>query len=444
MQVIFDGNRNATVLSVPMTSPLIRTFKNFFTSAPSPRSEQRVVIAGIGLVSPLGHSLTEFWSRLTSGETGIDFIRSFDTSSFPCRIAAELPEVRFRDFLSRTQIGYYPRATQLACVAFQLAKQDAGISEFDPTRTDILIGTSSNAFEYIDKEAGRNNVNTFGGFDPIGISKLNFNCTAAAIAAHENLAGYAATISTACASGINALGLGMERIRFGLADTVIVGAADVGVTRFLLNLFCSAKFVSFSENPNQAVKPFDVEHTRSVLGDGACVFILKRESEARAANLKMYGRLAGFSQAYENVDGLFHVDESGTRWGKTITKALESAPGEIDYVNAHGPGDLQLDDVELRALDLAFLGRKAPFVSSIKSSIGSPFAAAGAFQVVSTLLSLKTGMIPPNRGLANPTKSNNLTLVGGKAVRTNLKRALINSRGLGGVNTSLICESTES
>ncbi len=426
-----------------MSSPLLKTFKSFFAAKPSSLLEQQVVITGIGLVSPLGHSLTEFWSRLISGETGIDFIKGFNASSFPCKIAAELPEVRFRDHLSRTQIGYYPRATQLACVAFELAKRDAGIDQFDPERTDVLIGTSSSAFEYIDKETSRNNVSEFGGFDPIGISKLNFNCTAAAIAARENIGGYAGTISTACASGINALGLGIERIRFGLADTVIVGAADVGVTKFLLNLFCSAKFVSFSQNPGQAVKPFDVEHTRSVLGDGACVFILKRESDARAAKLKMYGRLAGFYQAYENVNGLFHVDETGARWGKTIGKVLEAAPGEIDYVNAHGPGDLQLDDVELRALEMAFANRKAPFVSSIKSSIGSPFAAAGAFQVVSTLLSLQTGIIPPNRGLSTPSNSNNLNLVGEKAVRTSLKRALINSRGLGGVNCSLVCERVE-
>lgn len=424
-----------------MLGKTLNAVRKFLKSDTSP--EHGIVVSGIGFVSPLGHTLDEFWGRLTSGETAIDYIRGFNVTSFPCKIAAELPEVRVREFLTRTQIGYYPRSTQLACVAFAQAKEDSGIEQFDPHRTDVLIGTSSNAFEYIDKEVSRNRVEEFGGFDPIGISKLNFNCTAAAIAARENIQGYAGTISTACASGINALGLAIERIRFGMADTVIVGAADVGVTKFLLNLFCSAKFVSFSEDPGEAVLPFDVKHTRSVLGDGACVFILKRESQAREQNLKIYGRLLGFAQSYENVNGLFQVDESGQRWSDTILRVLRAVPGDIDYVNAHAPGDETLDDVELRALERCFSGRPAPFVSSIKGAIGSPFSAAGALQVVSTLMSLKTGVIPPSRGLTCPSHNRNIRLVTEKTEHPALRRALINSRGLGGVNSSIVCERVE-
>lgn len=399
------------------------------------------VVTGIGVVSPLGSGVDVFWRELNAGASGIDFISSFDTHSFPCRIAGEVRDLKFRDYLSRAQIGYYPRATQLACVAFALAKLDASIDQFDPVRTDVLVGSASNAFDYIDKEALRNNVASFGAFDPTGIAKLNVNCTATAIAAQERINGRVATVSTACASGVTALGMAVERVSLGLADTVIAGATDIGVTRFLLNLFCSAKFVSFEKlDPGKAVLPFDEARTRSVLADGACFFIVESERLARRRGAKIYGRLSAFSQVNENVGSLFETDKTGSSWASAIRSVLEQSPGDIDYVNAHATGDESLDAVEVKALEEVFRDRPAPYVSSIKGAIGSPFAAAGALQVASTLLALKEQKIPPNRGLVNPLLTSRLKLVGDVGKDQTIRRALVNSRGLGGINASIICE----
>lgn len=401
----------------------------------------RAVVTGIGVVSPIGIGVEDYWQRLRDGASGIDFISSFNTESFPCRIAGEVKNVRFRDFLSRAQLGYYPRATQLACVAFAHAKKDAGIEMFDPMRTDVLVGSASNAFEYIDKEALRNNVGSFGSFDPTGIAKLNVNCTATAIAAQEKISGRVATVSTACASGVTALGMAIERVSLGLADTVIAGATDIGVTRFLLNLFCSAKFVSFEkENPERAVLPFDEMRTRSVLADAACFFIVESERMASNRGARIYGRLAAFSQVNENVGSLFETDKSGHSWAAAIRSVLAQSPGPIDYVNAHATGDESLDVVEVKALEQVFNDSPAPFVSSIKGSIGSPFAAAGALQVAATLLALRESHIPPSRGLLHPLTTSKLKLVGNSGFNHEIRRALVNSRGLGGINASLLCE----
>jgi 3-oxoacyl-[acyl-carrier-protein] synthase II len=407
----------------------------------TPPPWHQAVVTGIGIVSPIGVGVDDFWKHLCAGMTGIDFISSFDASSFPCRLAGEVRNVRFRDYLSRAQIGFYPRATQLACVAFAQAKMDAGIDIFNPISTDVLVGSASNAFEYIDKEALRNNVSSFGTFDPTGIAKLNVNCTATAIAAQEKINGRVATVSTACASGVTALGMAVERISLGLADTVIAGATDIGVTRFLLNLFCSAKFVSFEkQHPEKAVLPLDEMRTRSVLADGACFFIVESEQAARRRKAKIYGRIAAFSQVNENVGGLFETDKTGQSWAAAIRAALTRSPGAIDYVNAHATGDESLDVVEVKALESVFESGSTPLVSSIKGAIGSPFAAAGALQVASTLLALKEKFIPPNRGLIHPVSTSKLHLVGNKGLHHEIRRALVNSRGLGGINASLICE----
>ena len=154
----------------------------------------------------------------------------------------------------------------------------------------------------------------------------------------------------------------------------------------------------------------------------------------------MYGRLASFSQVNENVGGLFETDKSGQSWATAIRSAVSQSPGKIDYVNAHATGDESLDVVELKALEEVFQDRPAPWVSSIKGAIGSPFAAAGAIQVATTLLAIHRKFVPPSTGLRQPLATSKLNLVGSDGFSLEIHRALVNSRGLGGINASLICE----
>jgi 3-oxoacyl-[acyl-carrier-protein] synthase II len=403
------------------------------------------VLTGIGVVSAIGNSKQEYWKNLLIGTSGIDYIRGFDTAGFPCRIGAEVKDLRPRDHMTRVQLAYYTLATKYAYIAYRLAKDDSGIRFFNGDRTDVIMGSALTSFDYVERELGKNSLHTFGGYDPTGISKLSLSSASAAIAAAEKVRGRVATVSTACVSGLAALGLAMERIRTGTADAVITGAADTGVTRFLLNLFSSAKFVSFEQDdPTRAVKPFDLDRTRSVLGDGACVLILEEESSARARGARIYARLTGFSQEVENVDELCKTDESGKRWAATIRRSLEDAgvhDGAVDYVNAHGPGDTLLDRIEASAL-ATVLGKNVQntWIGSIKGSVGSPLGAAGVLQVAASALALHEQIIPPSFGYARPDPECPLRIVSHKTVPTRMNRALVNGHAVGGFNASVVLE----
>lgn len=403
---------------------------------------ETAVITGIGIVSPIGHSKQEFWSQLHQGISGIDFIQKFDTSKFPCKFGAEIRGLNVRDYLSRAQVAYYSSATQFTCVALRLAKEDARTSQFDPERTDVIIGAAGTAFDYIDGEMAKRALGGDESFDPSGITKLTLNSAAAAIASQEHISGKTQVVSTACASGLTAIATAMERIQLGLSDTAIVGAADIGVTQFLLGLFSSAKMVSFEQNSaNRAVLPFDRNRTRSVLGDGACILIVERETTALERGARIYARLASFAQELENVNGLFQPDLSGVRWGKTIRRAVELAGGNIDYINAHATGDIVLDQLEAQALSRAFNGSlDTLLVSSIKGAVGSPLSAAGPLQTATAALAIAFGSVPPCQGFLEADPEIPIHTINKVSTPYPVRRALINSRGVGGLNASLVLE----
>ena len=404
-----------------------------------------VVITGIGAITPIGNSVDAFWNGLLSKQSGIGTIQSFDAASFPSRIAGEVRDFVSEAYLSEKQRRAFARSAQLGLAAFHEAAKDAAIPAFDPYRTDVLIGSGAMSFEFVDEQvfhnptAGKRYVE--GSFDPYGMGKYNVNTAAAAISQVAGTRGFVSTLSTACTSGLSAIGVAFDRIRDGHADIVITGATDSAVNHFTLHLFCAAGFLStLNEEPDQALCPFDSRRTRSVLAEGACILILEDLQHALARGAKIYGELVAFHQEYENVDEVFRTDRSGGAWALVIQRALQQAQSDVEYICAHGTSDQLLDAVESKALHLA-LGpdlAQSAYTSSIKSAIGSPFAAAGALQVATAALALKSQTLPPTRNFRSPDPDCRLRVSAEVQNMVKVKNCLVNSHAHGGVNASLV------
>lgn len=412
------------------------------SSSSNPRC---VVITGLGVVSPIGNGVQQFWEGLLTKRCGIDTISSFDASSFPSQIAGEVRGFEPDRYLTEKQRRAFARSAQLAVAASHEALSDCGVSALDPYRTDVIIGSGASSFEFVDEQVFRNpsagRTYIEGSFDPYGMGKYNINTAAAAIAQISGVRGFVSTLSTACASGLTALGVAFDRIRDGHSELVITGATDAAVNHFTLHLFCSAGFVStMNEDPSAALCPFDQRRTRSVLAEGACIIIMEELQHALARGATIYGEVVAFQQEYENVDEVFKSDRSGGAWALVIQRALQQAGGFVDYICAHGTSDHLLDAVESKALHLALGPEQAQtaYTSSIKSAIGSPFAAAGALQVATAALALRNRCVPPTRNYASPDPDCRLRVSGEPQNMVDLSNVLVNSHAHGGVNASLI------
>ncbi|MCE9499436.1 MAG: beta-ketoacyl-[acyl-carrier-protein] synthase family protein [Leptospira sp.] len=407
------------------------------------RKPGRPVITGIGVVSPIGIGVLDFWDGLLSGKSGLSKISLFDASEFPSQIAAEVKDFQPERYLNERQVKYYSRGTQFACHAFQLAKQDAAIEFFDPYLTDVIIGAGHISFDSIEEELAKSGTKMLKynkDMDPAGLLKTSMGLPASAIALMAGVEGYVTTHSTACASGMDAIGFGAERIMMNRAHTVICGGVDTPISRIVLNAFCNAKMLATNnENPDQVLFPFDNRHTKSVLGEGSAVFILEERDIALARRARIYGEIISFSQSAENVNETFFIDKTLTRWAQNVDNTVKKKFGTPDYINAHGPSDKKTDIAEASVIKRVFeaKGEEIP-VSSIKGALGSGMAAAGAFQVAASAMTLVTNKIPPTLNYKFPDPDCNLNCSSSIIEKSNIRHVLINAHGMGGINSSIL------
>jgi len=407
--------------------------------------KRRVVITGIGVVSPIGIGIDDFWKNLLAGKTGMGEITLFDPSSFPSRIAAEVKNFDPLNYLSRMQVQSYSRASQFACSAVKLAIDDGSMDDLDPYRTDVIIGSAVSSLDIIEKEALKSPTYTVeykpGVVNPLSILKAFISAPASAVALMLKSKGYVTTVSSACSSGINAIGLASQRIIDGHSDTAVAGGVDTPITRFVLHALCDADFLSTkNENPEDALCPFDLRHSKSALGEGAAMFILEEYNQAVSRRAKIYGEILDFAQQTENINELFMIDNQGENWAETISNVLKHKnTNKPDHIDAHGPSDSSIDKIETIAIKKA-LGKKAykSSVSSIKGSIGSSMSAAGALQIASASMALYTGKIPPNYNYKISDPDCDLKHPAKMQSSSSMNHILVNSHGLGGNNASLL------
>ncbi len=402
--------------------------------------KQQVAITGIGVVSPIGIGLGNFWQGLLESRTGVGPITLFDAESFPSRIAAEVKDFDPSPFMTPREQKAFSRATQFARVAYELAYADSGLSYIDPARTGVIMGTSMNAFDVMEEQILKNPDGirkfTAGIGDPMGLLRTALNSPACAIALKAGAENYVTTVSSACASGIDAVGQAFRRVQNDEADIVICGSVDTPITRLIFAGFCSANFLSTNnEHPDEAVSPFDVRHDRHVLGEGASVFILENAKLARARNARIYAQIDGFALQTENINQYFLLDKSGEKWRKMIDRALDGRGP--DHVNAHAPSDRSIDIAEGRALSQTVLPDTP--VTSIKGSVGQGMSSAGGFQIAAAANTIYTGTIPPIRNHRLADDDSHLFFVK-KSLRQKVRRVLVNSHGIGGINAAIVLE----
>ncbi len=410
--------------------------------------KKRVVITGIGLLTPVGNSTAQTWKSISGASSGIAPISRFDASAFPCRIAGELKGFDPRDFLNAKDARRTDPFIHYAVAAALMALQDAGLPPGLPAphRTGVLVGSGRGGVTISERNMALLLSKGPGAVSPFYTPMSLVNMASGYIAALVGAQGPCLDVSTACATGTHALGEAAKIIERGDADVMIAGGAEAALTPLVLAGFCQAKALSRrNDSPEKACRPFDRDRDGFVLSEGAGVLILEdlRHAEKRST-LSVYAELAGYglsSDAYHYT----LPDESGDGSCRAMAMALHDAevtPEEIGYINAHGTSTHANDRAETRAIRKAFGAAASKLaVSSSKSMIGHMLGAAGAVEAAITALALRDGILPPTINLEHQDPLCDLDYVPNKARKSEFRAALSNSLGFGGVNSALVIKS---
>ena len=403
---------------------------------------RRVVVTGIGAITPLGTTVSESWQNLKAGKNGIGPITQFDTTKHKVKLAAEVKDFDPLQYMERVDSFRADRFTQFAVAAAQQAVEDSGIEgNVVPERFGVYFGAGIGGMKTIETEVGKLHSRGPNRVSPLFIPMIIANMAAGTIAIRHNCRNSALPAVTACASGSNAIGEAMRMIRHGYADAVITGGAEAGICESAAAGFVNMQALSVAEDPNAASLPFDKRRAGFVLGEGAAALILEEYEHAKARGAKIYGEVAGYGttcDAYHMTAP--HPEARGG--AQAMMDAMAEAgytPGETVYINAHGTGTPMNDMTETIAIKTA-LGEEAAkqaYISSTKSMLGHMLGAAGAIEAVACLLAMQEGMIPPTINLREADPACDLNYVPNTAVQANIDLALSNSLGFGGHNACL-------
>lgn len=402
----------------------------------------RVVVTGIGVVSPVGNTLEETWNNLVNGVCGLAPITLFDTTDYKAKVAGEVKNFEPRDYMTKQEILRSDRFTQLAVAAAAQAVEESGvIGTVDPARIGVYFGSGIGGINTMTKEHAKLLNKGPARVSPYCVPMMIANMAAGEIAIRYNCQGAAMPAVTACASGSNAIGEALRQIRHGYADAVITGGSDAAVNELGVAGFVNMHALSTSEDPNTASLPFDKRRGGFVIGEGATALVLEEYDHAVARGAKIYGEVCGYGSTCD----AYHMtspapDAAGG--ARAMIQAMEEAGySESDrvYVNAHGTGTPMNDSGETTAIKTALGEEKAHeiLISSTKSMTGHLLGAAGAIEAAVCLKVLETGIVPPTINLEEPDPACDLNYVPNKAVKAEIDLCLSNSLGFGGHNACL-------
>lgn len=402
----------------------------------------RVVVTGIGVVSPVGNTLEETWNNLVNGVCGIAPITLFDTTDYKAKVAGEVKNFEPRDYMTKQEILRSDRFTQLAVAAAAQAVEESGvIGTVDPARIGVYFGSGIGGINTMTKEHAKLLNKGPARVSPYCVPMMIANMAAGEIAIRYNCQGAAMPAVTACASGSNAIGEALRQIRHGYADAVITGGSDAAVNELGVAGFVNMHALSTSEDPNAASLPFDKRRAGFVIGEGATALVLEEYEHAVARGAKIYGEVCGYGSTCD----AYHMtspapDAAGG--ARAMIQAMEEAGySESDrvYVNAHGTGTPMNDSGETTAIKTALGEEKAHeiLISSTKSMTGHLLGSAGAIEAAVCLKVLETGIVPPTINLEEPDPACDLNYVPNKAVEAEIDLCLSNSLGFGGHNACL-------
>jgi len=405
----------------------------------------RVFVTGLVVISPVGNTVDEMWTSIRNGVSGIGRITRFDASRVDAKIAGEVKNFDVSKYIDPKEARRMALFTQFALAAAKQAWQDAGLAEGGavPERVSVMLGNGIGGTE-VDDEGYRILFDRGPGrLSPMLIPKLIANEAAGNISIALKTKGAALTVVTACASGTDAIGMGMDMIRTGRADVVIAGGTEATVTEYCVGGFCAMKALSTKRNdtPEQACRPFDKDRDGFIMGEGAAILILESEAHARARNARVYAEIAG----YGSTGDAYHVaapDPEASGAIRAITLALKDAciaPEEVDYINAHGTSTPLNDPMETKAVKAVFGAHAYKLkMSSTKSMTGHLLGAAGAIEALICTLAIRDGFYPPTINYTTPDPECDLDVVPNKGVEGPIRTTVSTSLGFGGHNGVLV------
>jgi 3-oxoacyl-[acyl-carrier-protein] synthase II len=411
----------------------------------SSRNGRRVVITGMGAITPLGKTVDEFWQGCVEGRSGIDWITFVDSANYSVKVDGEVKGFEPQDYMDRKESRRMARFSQLSVAAARMALEDSGLrlEKEDPERIGVLLGSGIGGYPETDEtmrtivERGGNRI------DPFYMAKHLPNMAAAQIAMQFQLKGYNNTVSTACAAATQAMGDALNVLRLGRADVVLAGGGEAGICELGLAGFSIMRALSTrSDDPTKASRPFDKDRDGFVPAEGAGIFVLETLEHAERRGARILAELAGYgacADAYHVVQPC--ADGEGAQ--RAMRWAIEDAgirPEDIDYINAHGTSTPTNDAAETLAIKGVF-GEQAYRVpiSSTKSMIGHALGASGAIESVTCLKAIETGVLHPTVNYDTPDPECDLDYIPNKSRDVGTVRYVLkNSFGFGGQNACLV------
>jgi len=404
--------------------------------------KRRVVITGLGAVTPLGNSAEESWRAVCTGKSGIGRITKFDTASFNTKIAAEVKSFDPLQYVNKKECRRLDDFILYALAAAEMAFDDAGLAEIGGERSGVIIGSAIGGLATIEKEketilqAGPRRVATF------MIPAVLANLAAGHVSIRFGLKGPITCPATACAAGTNAVGDAFRMVRDGYADRMVAGGVEAAVTPLAVAGFNAMRALSTkNDDPEKASRPFDRKRDGFVIGEGCGLVVLEELAAALKRDAEIYGEVIG----YGLTSDAFHLaapppgHEGAVRCMRTALSDGGVSPAEVDYINAHGTSTPLNDLYETQAVKTVF-GEANPDVpvSSTKSMTGHMLGAAGGVEAVFTAMAIRDGMIPPTINLDEPDPECDLDYVPNRAREKEIRVAMSNTFGFGGVNATLV------
>lgn len=408
---------------------------------------RRVVITGMGAITPIGNTVDEFWSNIKKGVVGIGPITQIDTTDYKAKLAAEVKDFDPKEYMDPKSARRMERFAQFAVAASKQALEDSelDLEKEDPFMVGVSVGCGIGSLQRMEREykklldKGPNRVS------PLMIPMLISNIAAGNVAIQLGLKGKNINIVTACATGNHNIGEAFRSIQYGEADVMVAGGAEAAITELGVAGFTSMTALSLSTDPMKASIPFDINRNGFVMGEGAGILVMEELEHAKKRGAKIYAEIVG----YGATNDAYHITspaEDGSGAAKAIEFAMKDAgvkPEEIDYINAHGTSTHMNDMFETRAIKLA-LGEEAAYhckVSSTKSMVGHLLGAAGGVESIASIKSIMDNYVHVNAGLTDPDPECDLDCVKDHGIDMEVNTVLSNSLGFGGHNASLIFKS---
>lgn len=411
----------------------------------SESNTRRVVVTGIGIVSPIGNGRAAFWDGLVSGKNGVSTVTRFNAEGLTCTVAAEVNDLDMDLYMDPKEQKRNDRYTRYAVAASKMAMEDAGLNvgDVEPSRLGVIIGSGIGGMETIENqsavlvEKGPRRVS------PFMIPMLISNMASGVVAIEMKAQAVNYGIVSACASGSHALGEALRHIRSGHADVVLAGGAEAAITRLGFAGFCNMKALAtkYNDTPETACRPFDATRDGFIMGEGAGVLVLETYERAMARGAHIYAEFAGYGASCD----AYHITSpspDGSGLALCMAQALTDAgvnANEVDYINAHGTSTPYNDKFETAAIKRVFGDHAYKLaVSSTKSMTGHLLGAAGGVEAAATVLAIANGIVPPTINYTNPDPECDLDIVPNQARKMDINVAVSDNLGFGGHNAALV------